>query len=91
MALRSQKAAKSSVKVYVIGITILTSMCIYNGLLLYATYFDCDPLTTKLAQAKDQLVPLLVMNTLKDLPGLPGLFLAGVFSGSSIQLKFILY
>lgn len=56
-------------------------MCIYNGLLLYATYHDCDPLTTKLAKAKDQLIPLLVMQILKDVPGLPGLFIAGVFSG----------
>lgn len=87
LALRNQKAARRSSITYVVGITILISMCIYNGLLLYATYFDCDPLTTKLAKAKDQLVPLLVMQTLKDLPGLPGLFIAGVFSGMQILSK----
>lgn len=36
----------------------------------------------QLAVAKDQLLPLLVMDTLKDLPGVPGLFVAGVFSAA---------
>jgi len=62
-------------------------MCIFNGLLLYATFHDCDPLTTKLAKAKDQLVPLLVMQTLNDIPGLPGLFIAGVFSAALSSLS----
>ena len=81
LALKDEKAAKRASMYYVIGITILISMCVYNGLLLYATYYDCDPLTTKLAKAKDQMVPLLVMDVLRDVPGLPGLFIAGVFSG----------
>lgn len=84
LALRSKNSARNSSWIYVVGITTLIGMCIYNGLVLYATYFDCDPLTTKLAKAKDQLVPLLVMQTLKDIPGLPGLFIAGVFSGKQI-------
>jgi len=37
-------------------------------------------LTTKLARCKDQLFPLFVMHTLSELPGLTGLFVAGVFS-----------
>lgn len=62
-------------------------MCLYNGYLLYATYYDCDPLTTKLAKAKDQLLPLLVMDILKDYPGLPGFFIAGVFSAALSSLS----
>lgn len=91
LALKDQKTARKGSIIYVIGITILISMCIYNGLLSYATYHDCDPLTTKLAKAKDQLVPLLVMQILQDIPGLPGLFIAGVFSGKySQQRNFLL-
>lgn len=56
--------------------------CSYLGLLIYATYSECDPLTTKLARAKDQLLPLLVMRIFGDYPGLPGLFVAGVFSAA---------
>lgn len=62
-------------------------MCYYNGLLLYATYHDCDPLTTKLAKAKDQIMPLYVMEILKKLPGLSGLFIAGVFSAALSSLS----
>jgi len=87
LALKDQKAARQSAFYYVVGIVILICMCAYNGLLLYAAYHDCDPLTTKLAKAKDQLVPLLVMKILKDIPGLPGLFIAGVFSAALSSLS----
>lgn len=62
-------------------------MCSYCGLLIYATYHDCDPLTTKLVKAADQLLPLLVMDILGDYPGLPGLFVAGVFSAALSSLS----
>jgi solute carrier family 5 (sodium-coupled monocarboxylate transporter), member 8/12 len=62
-------------------------ICCYTGLLIYATYQNCDPLTTKLAQAKDQLLPLYVMDILGEYPGLPGLFVAGVFSAALSSLS----
>lgn len=66
---------------------VLLGACCYSGLLIYATYYDCDPLSTKLAKAKDQLLPLLVMEILGDYPGLPGLFVAGVFSAALSSLS----
>lgn len=41
----------------------------------------------QLAKAKDQLVPLLVMDTLSTFPGVPGMFVAGVFSAALSSLS----
>lgn len=87
MSLKNVKTARKGQMIYVFGVALMIFLCIYNGLLLYATYHDCDPLTTKLAKAKDQLTPLLAMEILKDLPGLPGFFIAGVFSSSLSSLS----
>ena len=52
------------------------------GMVLYATYSTCDPITAGQVRTKDQVLPLLVLHLAGDIPGLPGLFMAGVFSGS---------
>jgi len=65
-----------------VGITVIISLTLYTGLLAYAMYYDCDPLTTKLASNRDQILPLMVMEILGMFPGLPGLFVAGIFSAS---------
>ncbi|XP_069696484.1 sodium-coupled monocarboxylate transporter 1-like isoform X2 [Periplaneta americana] len=82
LALPTLNSAKHALWTFVVGSLGIILLCSYSGLLIYATYYDCDPLTTKLASAKDQLLPLLVMDTLKGIPGLPGLFVAGVFSAA---------
>ena len=55
------------------------SLCI-AGLAIYAQYRDCDPLQTGRINSYDQLMPLYVMDTLSAYPGVPGLFIAGIFS-----------
>uniref|UniRef100_A0A1B0CA85 Sodium/solute symporter n=2 Tax=Lutzomyia longipalpis TaxID=7200 RepID=A0A1B0CA85_LUTLO len=87
LSLPTLSAARKSLWIFTIGVSVLILMCCYCGLLIYATYYDCDPLTTKLAKAKDQLLPLLVMDILGDYPGLPGLFVAGVFSAALSSLS----
>lgn len=87
LSLPSIRAARKAVWIFVIGIITILSFCAYNGLLIYAIYHDCDPLQTGLAKQKDQLVPLLVMNVLGDLPGLTGCFVAGVFSAALSSLS----
>jgi sodium-coupled monocarboxylate transporter 8/12 len=82
LALPTVREARKSNLIYAIGMVVIITLCCYNGLLLYATYYDCDPLTTKLARAKDQMLPLLVMQTFNDLPGLSGFFIAGIFSAA---------
>lgn len=87
LALPTLRGAKCAVILFCIGISVLYCFCLYCGLLIYARFYDCDPLQTKLAKAKDQLLPLLVMDVLGDIPGLPGVFVAGVFSAALSSLS----
>uniref|UniRef100_A0A336MMN9 CSON003951 protein n=1 Tax=Culicoides sonorensis TaxID=179676 RepID=A0A336MMN9_CULSO len=86
-SLSTLRKARVALWIFIIASIIIKIICVYNGLLLYATYHDCDPLTTKLAKAKDQLMPLLVMRVLGDYPGLPGLFISGIFSAALSSLS----
>uniref|UniRef100_T1H361 Sodium/solute symporter n=1 Tax=Megaselia scalaris TaxID=36166 RepID=T1H361_MEGSC len=82
------KDAKHCLIFYSCGIICIYLMTLYNGLLIFAKYHDCDPLTTGLSKASDQLVPLLVMDVLGGVfPGLAGCFVAGVFSAALSSLS----
>ncbi|XP_067406620.1 sodium-dependent multivitamin transporter isoform X2 [Emydura macquarii macquarii] len=60
---------------------VLCLSCL-TGLVMFA-YYQEHQLTAAQSQASpDQLVLYFVMDVLKDLPGLPGLFVACLFSGS---------
>ncbi|XP_070169790.1 sodium-coupled monocarboxylate transporter 1 [Polyergus mexicanus] len=87
LSLPTLQSARRALWCFIVGVLTLIGMCGYAGLLIYAWYHECDPLTTKLARAKDQLLPLLVMNVLGQFPGLPGLFVAGVFSAALSSLS----
>ncbi|GBP65766.1 Putative sodium-dependent multivitamin transporter [Eumeta japonica] len=60
-------------------LSITTCLC---GLAMYAVYHDCDPFSAGEINSLDQLLPYYVVNALNDSPGLLGLFVAGIFSGS---------
>jgi Na+/proline symporter len=51
-------------------------------MVVFAFYHDCDPISTRQVEKKDQIFPLFVMQVMGDYPGVPGLFVAGVFSGA---------
>ncbi|XP_026670973.1 putative sodium-dependent multivitamin transporter [Ceratina calcarata] len=52
----------------------------FSGLAIYTKYRDCDPLQSGRINSYDQLMPLYVMDMLSAYPGVPGLFIAGIFS-----------
>merc|ERR1719318_1481590 len=82
LCLPSIKIAQRAVRLNFILMTFLIMMVGWLGMVLYAVYAECDPITTKQVRTKDQVLPLLVLHVAGDIPGLPGLFMAGVFSGS---------
>ncbi|XP_038208186.1 sodium-coupled monocarboxylate transporter 1-like [Zerene cesonia] len=87
LSLPDVRSSKKAVWGFLFGVFLILILCGYSGLLAYARYYDCDPLNSKLALAKDQLLPLLVMDILGDWNGVPGVFVAGVFSAALSSLS----
>lgn len=51
----------------------------FIGLIMYAKYSTCDPISSGLVEKPDQIVPYYVMDVASSIPGLSGLFVAGIF------------
>ncbi|KAB7505302.1 hypothetical protein Anas_10627, partial [Armadillidium nasatum] len=79
MSLR--KARTSLWLQWIILLTLSFSTC-FSGLILYAQYWSCDPLKSGQIQNSDQILPLYVVEKLGHIPGISGLFVSGIFSGS---------
>lgn len=58
---------------------------------MYAKYKDCDPFSNKQIKHPDQILPYYVLDVAKDIPGLPGLFISGVFSTALRQVLLKLF
>lgn len=58
------------------------SVCCYDGVLIYAHFWDCDPKTAGIVETDDQLFPVYVMQTVGKYRGIPGLFVAGIFGAA---------
>lgn len=54
----------------------------FSGLAIYYLYHSCDPLLQGRVSSRDQLMPLFVVDAMGAYPGLPGLFVSGIFSAS---------
>lgn len=52
------------------------------GLVLGATYADCDPFITNKIERTDQLLPYYVLDVAKNIPGISGFFIAGILAAS---------
>ncbi|CAH1183378.1 unnamed protein product [Phaedon cochleariae] len=87
LSLPTLKEGKRALWTFFFGIALIVIFCSYCGMLIFATFHKCDPLTTMLAREKDQLLPILVMEILGDMPGLPGVFVAGIFSAALSSLS----
>uniref|UniRef100_A0A8D2Q1C3 Solute carrier family 5 member 8 n=1 Tax=Varanus komodoensis TaxID=61221 RepID=A0A8D2Q1C3_VARKO len=82
LACKSLLHAKLSLYMNLVGLWITLSSAVMCGLSMYSVYKNCDPWTSKYVLAPDQLMPYLVLDILGDFPGIPGLFVAGTYSGT---------
>uniref|UniRef100_A0A6I8PN92 Sodium-coupled monocarboxylate transporter 1 n=1 Tax=Xenopus tropicalis TaxID=8364 RepID=A0A6I8PN92_XENTR len=79
---KTKGQAKLSLYINLIGLMIILACAVLCGLILYSVYKDCDPWTSQIISAPDQLMPYLVLDILQGYPGVPGLFVACAYSGT---------
>jgi len=68
--------------ILIFGMITLVSFCCYTGLVVFATFHDCDPVQSKKIRKYDQILPYFIMKTASNIPALPGIFVSGVFSAA---------
>jgi len=61
---------------------VLSFATSFAGLCILHRFQDCDPLASGQIRSPDQLFPLYIVDRMSSVPGLPGLAVAGIFSGS---------
>lgn len=82
LAVPDLKAAKKSLIIFTGGLIFIKSCSCFTGLLMYAKYESCDPYTIRKISKLDQMLPYYVMDVGGKIPGLPGLFISGIFSAA---------
>lgn len=63
-------------------ITVLFSLNWIVGMVIFANYADCDPLSLGYITKIDEIVPFYVEDKFSKLPGFLGLVMASLFNGA---------
>ncbi|XP_076255545.1 putative sodium-dependent multivitamin transporter [Rhynchophorus ferrugineus] len=63
-------------------LSLLSVSTAFAGLSIYAKYYNCDPVKANFINSADQLMPYYVVDTMGFIPGLSGIFVAGIFSAA---------
>ncbi|KAK3703117.1 hypothetical protein RRG08_002975 [Elysia crispata] len=79
---RSLKQAQFAIWMNFPGLCIILYLSCLIGIYMAAFYENCDPLKAEFVDDSNQLLPMFVMDVLGGIMGLPGLFVAGLFSGA---------
>ncbi|XP_071449636.1 sodium-coupled monocarboxylate transporter 2-like [Hetaerina americana] len=82
LAMSSLRKARIATMVFAFGIMTILCLSCYTGMVIYANFHGCDPLLRGAIKKSDQLLPYLVMDMSSSIPGLPGIFISGVFSAA---------
>lgn len=82
IAVPTHRAATAVMLWSAVGFTIIKTLAVFVGLLVYAKYRGCDPIATRVITKSGQLLPHYVMEVAGQFPGLNGLFISGVVSAA---------
>ncbi|KAL5005290.1 hypothetical protein ScPMuIL_018746 [Solemya velum] len=88
-ATETTKKATNMWLLFALMFAISLSLACSEGLVAYAFYHTkrCDPLASGRITNANQVVPYMVMDVFRDLPGMPGLFMSAVFSATLSTLS----
>ncbi|XP_037505843.1 sodium-coupled monocarboxylate transporter 1 [Rhipicephalus sanguineus] len=86
-SISSLKHSRWALLMNIPGVALVYILSVLSGLILYVVYHDCDPRLTGDIYKADELMPHAVQTVLQGYPGLAGLFVAAVFSGSLSTLS----
>lgn len=78
----SLKSVKKALYCNVLFLFIFMVICCLSGLVMYAVYGNCDPRTAGVVNSNDQIIPYFVVHKLSNIKGVPGLYMACIFSGA---------
>lgn len=87
LSLPSLKQAQYSFIFCSIFTTLISLLSTYMGLVMYSAYKSCDPYLANEIPRRDAIIVHYVANRLKDVPGLRGIFVAGIFSATLSSLS----
>jgi acetate kinase len=63
-------------------VVFTVSLAAVAGVVIFANYADCDPITLGFIKRNDQIAPHFVLEHLSPTSGMLGLFIACLFSAS---------
>jgi Na+/proline symporter len=72
----------SAMLVNLLGTFSILVICCLCGFVAYAYYFGCDPLLTGKISKYDQILPYFVVDLFQNFYGLPGIFIACIYSAA---------
>lgn len=84
---KSAKHAKKTLYWNIPPVVCISLMAITCGIVIFARYYECDPVSMGIIKRTDQLMPYFVMESMSWMPGVAGFFTACVFSGSLSTLS----
>lgn len=78
----SQRQVTKTLMYNIPVITVLFSLSWVVGMVVYAVYASCDPLSSGYIEKYDEILPFFVEDRFSYLPGILGLFMASLFNGA---------
>lgn len=82
LAIKNVKDAQRAMWVNIPGLIFVVTLCVLDGLVIFAVYSECDLKTEGIVQSNDQVLPYFVVHKLAYMKGVPGMFTATLYAGA---------